>query len=96
MKTSYTVKGLGKETTIESRVNIFVNENGQIEKVEDKWNGSLPESSIANVSWRKALSPSWWAFYVEGWMFGIFMFITSVWWWEVSLPPPFDPHHEYR
>lgn len=51
LKTKYTVKGLGKETTISSVVNIFTTADGsKIEKVEDKWNGKLPDSSIADVS----------------------------------------------
>ncbi|KAF2812243.1 uncharacterized protein BDZ99DRAFT_383627, partial [Mytilinidion resinicola] len=50
MKTKYTVKGINKEQTIESIVNIFTSEDGQkIVKVEDKWNGELPDSSIKDA-----------------------------------------------
>ena len=49
MTTMYKVKGIGKETTITSKVNIF-HEGGKITRVEDKWNGNLPDSGIANVS----------------------------------------------
>ncbi|GAB7350320.1 hypothetical protein MBLNU459_g0954t1 [Dothideomycetes sp. NU459] len=49
MKTRYVVKGIGKEQTIASVINIYTNEQGKISKVEDKWDGKLPESSIANA-----------------------------------------------
>jgi len=48
MTTMYKVKGIGKETTITSKVNIF-HEGGKITRVEDKWDGKLPDSSIANA-----------------------------------------------
>lgn len=48
MTTMYKVKGIGKETTITSKVNIF-HEGGKITKVEDKWDGKLPDSGIANA-----------------------------------------------
>ncbi|KAK8215449.1 hypothetical protein M8818_002070 [Zalaria obscura] len=49
LKTRYVVKGIGKEQTISSVVNIFTDKDGKISKVEDKWDGKLPESSIANA-----------------------------------------------
>ncbi|KAL2352374.1 hypothetical protein BJ546DRAFT_987501 [Cryomyces antarcticus] len=49
LKTRYVVKGIGKEQTISSIVNIFVDGQGKIQKVEDKWDGKLPESGIANA-----------------------------------------------
>ncbi|WPG98932.1 Hypothetical protein R9X50_00173400 [Acrodontium crateriforme] len=48
MKSKYVVKGIGKEAIIESKVNIY-SADGKIVKVEDKWNGKLPDSSIANA-----------------------------------------------
>ncbi|THW93364.1 hypothetical protein D6D15_02504 [Aureobasidium pullulans] len=48
MKTRYVVKGIGKEQTISSVVNIF-HEGGKITKVEDKWDGKLPDGAIANA-----------------------------------------------
>ncbi|KAI9850167.1 MAG: hypothetical protein M1838_006012 [Thelocarpon superellum] len=51
LKTRYKVKGIGKEVTIASVVNIFYDkESGKIDKVQDKWDGKLPDSSIKNVS----------------------------------------------
>ena len=51
LKTRYVVKGINKEQTIESKVNIFYNEaTGKITKVEDKWDGQLPDSSFRDVS----------------------------------------------
>lgn len=81
MKSRYVVKGIGKEETISSVVNIFTTPDGMIEKVEDKWNGTLPDSAIANVSFRKAVSPLWWMNYGIAWVFWLWSFIwyTRVW-----------------
>ncbi|KAF2089368.1 hypothetical protein K490DRAFT_63505 [Saccharata proteae CBS 121410] len=49
LKTRYKVKGIGAEQTIQSVVNIYVDGQGKIEKVEDKWDGKLPEGSIQNA-----------------------------------------------
>ncbi|CAF9912394.1 hypothetical protein IMSHALPRED_000304 [Imshaugia aleurites] len=48
LRTRYVVKGIGKEQTIDSKINIF-HEAGKITKVEDKWDGKLPDSSFQNV-----------------------------------------------
>ncbi|KAK4624017.1 hypothetical protein CLAFUW4_05593 [Fulvia fulva] len=46
MKTRYVVKGIGKEQVIASK--ILIHQDGdKISKVEDRWDGKLPESSIA-------------------------------------------------
>lgn len=51
LKTRYVVKGINKEQTIESKVNIFYDEStGLISKVEDKWGGKLPDSGFKDVS----------------------------------------------
>jgi hypothetical protein len=50
LRTRYVIKGIGKEQTIQSVVAIHLDEQGKIAKVEDKWDGKLPDSSIANVS----------------------------------------------
>lgn len=58
LRTRYVIKGLGKEQLIQSEVAIHLDAEGKIAKVEDKWDGKLPDSSIANVShspWN-----SWW------------------------------------
>jgi hypothetical protein len=49
LKTRYKVKGIGMEKTIDSKINIYVGKDGKIEKVEDKWNGKLPESAFVDV-----------------------------------------------
>lgn len=70
LKTRYVIKGIGMEQTIESKVTITVGPDGKIAKVEDKWNGKLPESGFANVSGLSDLiNPFWWEKYVEGWLF---------------------------
>jgi len=50
LRTRYVIKGLNKEQLIQSVVAIHLDEQGKIKKVEDKWDGKLPDSSIANVS----------------------------------------------
>jgi hypothetical protein len=85
LKTRYVIKGIGKEQTIASIVTIQTSADGsKIEHVQDKWNGELPDSSIKNVSFQKAASPSWWIDYGIAWMFWIW---SLVWWtkpWMVS------------
>lgn len=76
MKTRYKVKGVGVEQTISSVVNIF-HEGGKITKVQDKWDGKLPEGAIANVSVAQLFSPFWWAYYTWAWVFYLWSF---VWW----------------
>ncbi|KAL6717425.1 hypothetical protein ACLMJK_005340 [Lecanora helva] len=50
LRTRYVVKGIGKEQTIDSKVNIFFDKDtGKITKVEDKWDGKLPDSSFTNI-----------------------------------------------
>ena len=77
LKTRYVVKGIGKEQTISSVINIFHNDQGKITKVEDKWDGKLPESSIVDVSYFQLANPLWWAFYTWAWLFWLWSF---VWW----------------
>ncbi|EME85129.1 uncharacterized protein MYCFIDRAFT_187841 [Pseudocercospora fijiensis CIRAD86] len=48
LKTRYVVKGIGKEQVVESKVLIFT-EGEKISKVQDKWDGKLPESGIVNA-----------------------------------------------
>lgn len=86
LKTKYTVKGIGKETTIESKVNIFTTSDGsKIEKVEDKWDGKLPDSSIADVSSIfQLLNPFWWLNYYIGWAFWLWSFVWYTRAWLVS------------
>ncbi|KAK5130024.1 hypothetical protein LTR08_002540 [Meristemomyces frigidus] len=48
LSTRYVVKGIGKEQKIDSEIEIHT-EGDKISKVADKWNGKLPESSIAQA-----------------------------------------------
>ena len=50
LKTRYVIKGIGKEQIVSSVVAIYLDREGKIQKVEDKWDGKLPEGPIANVS----------------------------------------------
>lgn len=70
LTTRYKVKGVGKETTINSKINIFT-DGGKIQRVEDKWDGKLPDSSITNVCnrWFNAVSPFFWTHYAFGWFY---------------------------
>jgi hypothetical protein len=97
----YKVKGIGKETTISSKVNIF-HEGGKITKVEDKWDGKLPDSGIANVSkpWTNAVDPRFWANYWLGWSYSLLVFVHDQWWWMVRgfvifLDPRFSTLHPF-
>ena len=50
LKTKYTVKGVGMEQVIESKVLIHTDAAGEkIVKVEDKWDGKLPDGVFTNV-----------------------------------------------
>ncbi|KAJ4371255.1 hypothetical protein N0V83_004472 [Neocucurbitaria cava] len=49
LKTRYVVKGIGKEQTIQSVVAIHLDEQGKISKVEDRWDGKLPDGAISNA-----------------------------------------------
>ncbi|CAL8580320.1 hypothetical protein XPA_006048 [Xanthoria parietina] len=50
LKTRYVTKGISKEQTIESKINIFYDKDtGKITKVQDKWGGELPDSSFKNA-----------------------------------------------
>lgn len=91
LKTRYVVKGIGKEQTISSVVNVFTTADGsKIEKVEDKWDGKLPDSGFQNVSlsdmrsWLALASPWEWFKYWQGWAWWTW---SQVWWttpWLVS------------
>ena len=51
LRMRYKVKGIGSEQTIQSKVLIHLDQEGKrIAKVEDKWNGKLPDGAMANVS----------------------------------------------
>ncbi|GAB7327503.1 hypothetical protein MBLNU13_g11374t1 [Cladosporium sp. NU13] len=79
MTTLYKVKGIGKETTITSKVNIF-HEDGKITRVEDKWNGNLPDSGIANVSNYRGyiLNPFFWADWLFSWGFAFWVLFSDL------------------
>ena len=50
VKNKYTVKGIGKEQTIQSVVYIHTTGNGkEVVKVEDKWDDQLPEGAISKA-----------------------------------------------
>ncbi|KAI4185762.1 MAG: hypothetical protein LQ346_005829 [Caloplaca aetnensis] len=83
LKTRYVTKGVSKEQTIDSRVNIFYDKDtGKITKVQDKWGGELPDSSFKNVSIEQLLDPWWWVHYAEGWAWWLWSFTWDTWLWE--------------
>jgi hypothetical protein len=56
LKTKYKVKGIGKEETIVSVVEIFT-KDGKISEVRDKWDGKdLKEGAFATVSFAAFLA----------------------------------------
>lgn len=48
MTTRYVVKGVNTEKIINSKINIFT-EGDKISKVEDKWDGKIPDGAIAKA-----------------------------------------------
>ena len=80
LKQRYVVKGVGKEQTVNSEVKIF-SEGGKITKVEDRWDGSLPEGAFKTVRLFSILS---WLKFVECLLFWLWSFTWSTWWWKVS------------
>jgi hypothetical protein len=87
LKQRYVIKGIQKEQIITSVVTIQSTPDGtKIEKVEDKWNGKLPDSSIQNVSSSvQLLNPFWWIKYTEGWIWWIWSFVWYTTPWRVCL-----------
>jgi hypothetical protein len=49
LRTKYVIRGIGKEQMIQSLVAIHLDDQGKIVRVEDKWNGELPEGMVAKV-----------------------------------------------
>lgn len=49
LRSRYVIKGINKEQTIQSVVAIHLDDQGKIAKVEDKWNGKLPDGAISNA-----------------------------------------------
>lgn len=86
LRTRYVVKGIQKEQIIDSKVNIYYNkESGRITKVEDKWDGTLPDSSFKNVSLDQLVNPYWWLHYGEAWLFWGWSFTWNTFWWQASV-----------
>ena len=84
LRTRYVVKGISKEQTVNSKVNISYDKaTGKITKVEDKWDGKLPDSSFTNVSIAQLLSPWWYLHYAESWGWRLWSFTWDTWWWQV-------------
>jgi len=86
LKTRYVVKAIGKEQIISSKIQIHYDQaTGKITKVQDMWNGQLPDSSFSDVSsiWQ-LLSPWWWLHYYEGWAWWLWSFTWYTWWWQVG------------
>ena len=83
LRTRYVVKG-GMEKTIDSKVNIHHDKDtGLITKVEDLWNGHIPEDSFTKVSIDQLINPWWWLHYYEGWLFWAWSFTWNTRVWQV-------------
>ena len=86
LKTRYVVKGINKEQTIDSKIQIFYDKlSGKITKVEDKWDGNLPDSSFKDVSFDRLFSFWWWVLYAEGWAWWMWSFTWGTLPWQVCL-----------
>ena len=85
LKTRYVVKGIGKEQIIDSKILIFYDKDtNKITKLQDKWDGKLPDSSFKDVSIDQLISPWWWVHYCEGWAWWMWSFTWETWWWQVG------------
>lgn len=86
LKTRYVVKGIKKEQIISSKVFIHYDKlTNNITKVEDRWDGKLPDSSFTSVSLDQLFSPWWWVHYAEGWAWYMWSFTWDTWWWQVRV-----------
>lgn len=89
LKTRYVVKGIGKEQIISSKIKIYYDKStSKITKVQDKWDGNLPDSSFTNVSVRQLFSFWWWLHYYESWGFWLWSLTWDMSWWQVSVCLP--------
>lgn len=50
MTNKYVVKGIKKEQVMNSVVAVHIAADGKIDRVEDRWNGKLPEGAVSDVS----------------------------------------------
>jgi hypothetical protein len=86
LRNRYVIRGIGKEQTIDSVVAIYTDASGKIQKVEDRWNGKLPEASVLNVSPTfLLLSPLWWMQYCLAWAFWFWSWTWETKTWRVAL-----------
>ena len=46
LSNKYVVKGIKHEQVIDSKVVILMGADGRIERLEDRWNGKLPEGGV--------------------------------------------------
>ena len=88
MRTRYVVKGISKEQTIDSKIAIaYDKDTGKITKVQDKWDGNLPDSSFKDVSFDQLFNPWWWVHYAEGWVWWSWSFAWNRLPWQVCALP---------
>ena len=86
LRTRYVLKGISKEQIIDSKINIFYDKaSGKITKVEDKWDGNLPDSSFQDVSFGRLFTSGWWFHYAEGWAWWFWSFTWNTLPWQVCL-----------
>lgn len=84
LKTRYVVKGINKEQTISSKITIaYDKDTSKITKVQDKWDGNLPDSSFKDVSIDQLFNPWWWVHYAEGWAWWSWSFTWKTLPWQV-------------
>jgi hypothetical protein len=83
---AYTLKGIGTRLTFHSKINIYIDPaTGKTERVEDRWDSTLPNGSLSEAHLRQLINPFWWLYYTVCWVWWAWSFI---WWtplWEVCL-----------
>lgn len=85
LKTRYKVAGIGKEQVIDSKLVIDTDSTGEkIVKVQDRWDGELPDGAFKNVSMLSLWS---WVHYAESWAWWTWSFAWETRWWQVCGMP---------
>ncbi|KAH7165244.1 hypothetical protein EDB81DRAFT_754020 [Dactylonectria macrodidyma] len=82
LSNKYVVKGINKELTIDSAVRIYIDKDGKIDEVEDRWVANVPEQptqelqtySVGRIlawGWQRGKDWMWW------------VVCTPTWWWTL-------------
>lgn len=90
LRNKYVVKGINKEQTVDSVVKIHLGADGKIDRLEDRWDGDLPDGAVSNVSALNLINPVAWARWTvrTGGQAAWWAFCTCSWWLPFLVGPP--------